>query len=78
MKQITAKFNSKCAEMGTTIRRGESMIYDYSTKKCYSLKSQVAINYNATLNSNHENGTAAYIAAQDEAYFETFCQTNNI
>lgn len=39
MKQIKAKFASKCSETGATIRKGDVMIYDYSSRKCYSIHS---------------------------------------
>ena len=75
-KIINARFNSKCAATGKKILKGEEMLYDYSTKKCYSMATQEAI--------SHKNGTAeadnmsGYIQAQEEAYFDNFCMSNNI
>lgn len=78
MKKITAKFNSKCAETGENIRKGQEMIYDYATKKCYSLNSQTALTYGAALDLSYSNSDASYVAAQENAYFDNFCQNNNI
>lgn len=75
-KIINARFNSKCAATGKRILKGEQMLYDYSTKKCYCMTTQEAI--------SHQNGTAegdnmaAYIQGQEEAYFDNFCMSNNI
>ena len=76
MKQITAKFNSKCAETGAMIRKGEEMIYDYSTKKCYCKSSTIYKRYE---DEEHEaRNTRGYIEAQENAYFDNFCYANNI
>ncbi len=42
---ITAKFNSKCAETGRPIPKGDPMVYDYSTKKCYARGSNTEIEF---------------------------------
>lgn len=34
-KIIMARWPSKCAETGVRIPKGEMMLYDYTTKKCY-------------------------------------------
>lgn len=34
-KFIEAKFSSKCAETGTSIKRSDSILYDTVTKKAY-------------------------------------------
>jgi len=78
MKKITAKFNSKCAETGVNIRKGQEMIYDYSAKKCYSLNSNTALKYGQALDLSYSNSDASYVAAQEDAYFDNFCQLNNI
>lgn len=72
-KKITAKFNSKCAETRANIKKGEQMIYDYSTKKCYTLTSNFAKNY-----LNNQDGAAGMIQANEDAYFDSFCYRNNI
>lgn len=74
MKKITAKFNSTCAETGARIKKGDSMYYDYSTKKCYSLNSQTAKDYEA----NDVDSAAGMITANEDAYFDNFCQNNNL
>lgn len=68
MKKITAKFNSKCAETDKPIKKGESMYYDYSSKKCYCLESNKVKDMDAEQDDN----------AQEAAYFDNFCQQNNI
>ncbi len=40
MMKITAKFNSKCAESGKVIKKGDSLLWDKSTRKVYSLDSK--------------------------------------
>lgn len=42
MRQIKAKFISTCAETGAKIKKGESIIYDPSAKKAYSMNSKKA------------------------------------
>ena len=71
MKKITAKFNSQCAETGTRIKKGDSMFYDYSNKKCYSVNSQKAKSIETDNDSN-------FIQAQEDAFFDNFCHNNNI
>jgi hypothetical protein len=72
MKKITAKFNSKCSETGKAIKKGESMIYDYSTRLCYSLTSDKAKQFES------DNNTSDMVTAQESAYFDNFCYSNNI
>ena len=73
MKNVTAKFNSICAETGTKIKKGESMYYDYLTKKCYCLDSNTALNI-----GYGEDRCMSISDAQEMAYFDNFCQRNNI
>jgi len=73
MKQITARFNSVCAETGAKIKKGESMFYDYATKKCYSLDSQKAL----SIGYGMDRGMSIDEAEQ-MAYFDNFCLRNNI
>ena len=72
MKLIAAKFSSKCAETGAQIKKGDKMYYDYSTRKCYSLISKKA------KEQTEVNQDAAHVQAQEDAYFDNFCQHNNI
>jgi hypothetical protein len=36
MRVITAKFDSKCAETGRPIKKGDACVYDPQTKKVYA------------------------------------------
>lgn len=42
---ITAKWKSTCAETGRTIEKGDPMVYDYDTKKCYARGSKTQIEF---------------------------------
>lgn len=42
LRKVKAIWNSKCAETGVLIPKGEEMYYDYIAKKCYSLTSNTA------------------------------------
>lgn len=72
MKKITAKFNSTCAETSKRIAKGENMLYDYASKKCYSTAS------NAFNNHGIDTNTRDMIQANEDAYFDNFCYNNNI
>ena len=76
MKKITAKFASTCADTGARIKKGDSMIYNYSTRKCYSMNSQTAKNFERGEAAVNED--AHLVQAQEEAYFDNFCVNNNI
>ena len=75
MKKITAKFYSTCAETGARIKKGDSMIYDYSVRKCYSMQSQTAKKFEQ---GNKEDQAGAMVQANEEAFFDNFCHANNI
>lgn len=75
MKKINARFASTCAETGKRIAKGASMVYDYSTKKCYSVDSKV---YAAFESTKVDESTAGMIQANEEASFDNFCQQNNL
>lgn len=45
LKQIKAVWNSRCQETGQRILKGEQMLYNYTTKKCYALDSETAQNH---------------------------------
>ena len=72
MKKIFARFNSKCAETGKNIRKGEEMYYDYSTRKCYHLTSMKAQSINT------ESAGNDFVQDPGEQYFDNFCINNNI
>ena len=69
MKKIRAKFNSKCAETGKSIRKGDEMFYDYATKKAYHI---------STNKGDKISDEGAMCIANEEAYFDNFCYDNNI
>ena len=70
MKQIKAKFKSKCAETAKVINKGETMFYDYLTRQCYALDS----NKGQTERSNTND--AELIEAQENAFFDNFTYLN--
>lgn len=69
MKAITAKFNSKCAATGQAIKKGENIIYDQTTKRAYKLGNEP---------KNQYSDDANIVQAQEDAYFDNFCQNNGI
>jgi hypothetical protein len=69
MKKITAKFNSKCNETGKPIKKGEYMFYDYISRKAYHITT------NKITEANHDYNMCN---ANEEAYFDNFCLSNNI
>ena len=72
-KIIAARFNSRCAETGTRIMKGENMLYNYDLKKCYSVSSQTYAKY-----TEQPDSALGMVESNEEAYFDSFCQTNNI
>jgi hypothetical protein len=72
MKTIIAKFKSKCFETGRTINKGDTILYNYSTKKVYCMES------NTAKQEKESQETAQYIDSQENAYFDNFCYNNNI
>jgi len=71
MKKITAKYARKCAETGKAIRKGEEMYYDYANRKCYHISTNKG-------SGNEVDGAGGMVQANEEAYFDNFCQHNNI
>ena len=72
MNFINAKSTSKCAETGATIAKGESCLYDRVNKKVYCRSSEKYLQEEETAK------TSSFIESQENAYFDNFCQTNNI
>ncbi len=68
----TAKFNSVCSETGVKIRKGETMLYDKVTRKCYSINSLKAKNERENIS------TGQMIEANETTFFDNFCVSNNI
>lgn len=69
-KIIVAKFNSRCAETGLTIKKGETMLYNYSSKKCFSKSSKEYIEYNLP------DPAAGMIQANEDSYFDNWYAAN--
>lgn len=67
MKKITAKFNSKCAETGKPIKKGDVMYYDYAAKKCYTMDSKKAKDWEA---DQETRDIQSFIQAQEDAYWD--------
>jgi hypothetical protein len=72
MKSIIAKFNSTCSETGKALKKGSTIYFDTSTRKAYHPESQKV--------KDHKEGRsdAGLSTAQEDAYFDNFCQANNI
>jgi len=65
MRKITAKFSSKCHSTGQTIKKGETIWYDPSTKKVYKEGNQPEINQDAI-----------HVQANEDAYFDNWYARN--
>lgn len=74
MEKITAKFNSRCNSTGLPLKKGEQIYYDRQAKKAYHITDQLAAKRYNEVDTNTSN----LISAQEEAYFDNFCQNNNI
>jgi hypothetical protein len=68
MKRIFAKFNSKCAATGQTIKKGELISYDSRNRKAYKQGHE----------PKERDQAADMVQVNEEAYFDNFCQQNNI
>lgn len=71
-KFIQAKFKGICHETGKTIAKGDSILYNTDTKKAYSSESSM---YKKAYECTQD---AYYVQAQEDAYFDNFCQRNGI
>lgn len=71
MRKITAKFTSICPRTGLTIRRGTPCLYDPDTRRAYHPTASLPTESDDT----HLSG---FIQAQEDAYFDSFCQSQNI
>jgi mevalonate pyrophosphate decarboxylase len=63
-----------CTETNNFVPRGSKILWDSDTKKVYS---QFSPTYKAWVEKETKD-TASYIQAQEDAYFDNFCYTNNI
>lgn len=64
MKQIFAKFNSKCAETGKALKKGSLIFYCTETRKAYHPDAE------AVKNRHEADSVKSYIQAQEDAYFD--------
>lgn len=74
---ISAKFNSKCAETGKTIKKHDPIYYDRVTKKAYCEHSQRYKDiklFQDTAKIVEDD----FIQDPGEQYFDNFCQNNGI
>ncbi len=71
---LTAKWASVCHETGKAIPKGELMVYDYDTKKCYSRGSKTQIEF--VQSQQRDQGgdmlDAANAQASDNWYSQTY------
>jgi hypothetical protein len=68
-KFMYSKFASNCAETSAKIKKGESIYYN---GKAYSSSSKTY------QNAKENEQTSCHIQAQENAYFDNFCYSNNI
>ncbi|NBQ16922.1 hypothetical protein EBU24_01255 [bacterium] len=66
MKKINAKFKSNCHETGKVISKGELMLYNYDTRKCYCMTSKKAQDWEDSRNVSN------LVQAQEDAMFERY------
>jgi len=66
MKKINAKFKSNCYETGKVISKGELMLYNYDTRKCYCMTSKKAKDWEDARNVSN------LVQAQEDAMFERY------
>ena len=69
-KIIQAKFSSKCAKSGKRIKKGDTILYDVYKKLAY-------IPGNEPKDYTYQDD-GKMVQAQENAYFDNFCQQNNI
>ena len=67
MKKIFAKFTSTCAETGRRLKKGDSIFYDYTTRKAYHPEADAVKVWES---KQEAESVSAYIDAQESAYFD--------
>jgi len=77
LKLINARFRSKCPETGRTICRGDATYYDVINKVAYHPSADIVRIFESRQVAADLN-TERIVQAQEEAYFDNFCQQNNI
>jgi hypothetical protein len=78
LKMINAKFRSKCSETGKTIYKGDICFYDYQYKQVFHPSADIVIIRQSQADQKEADSTRQTIQAQEDAYFDNFCQQNNI
>ena len=78
LKMINAKFRSKCAETGKTIYKGDVCFYDYQYKQVFHPSADIVRIRQSQVDQKEADSTRQTIQAQEDAYFDNFCQQNNI
>lgn len=71
-KFMQAKFKGICHETGKVIAKGDSILYNTDTKKAYSAESSTYKKSYECIQDEY------YVQAQEDAYFDNFCQHNRI
>ena len=71
-KFIKARFKSSCSQTGTIIKKGDNILFDTNTKKVFCEQSE---KYQSELECVN---VASCVQANEDAYFDDFCQRNNI
>ena len=77
MNYILARFKSQCFETKKVIKRNDNCLYDPSTKKAYHMDSPTGIKWQEDEQLSHEQA-GKMAQAEQEIYFDNFCQNNNI
>ena len=75
LKMINAKFRSKCAETGKTIYKGDICFYDYQYKQVFHPSADIV---KIRQSQADEADSTRQTIQEENAYFDNFCQQNNI
>lgn len=71
-KFMNARFNSRCAETGQQIKKDSPIFYDARQRKAYGQNSE------RYKREKEARETGNMIQANEEAFFDNFCQRNGI
>jgi hypothetical protein len=71
MRKIIAKFNSACPRTGLAIRKGTICHYDPDTRTAYHPTASLPT-------KGDDTALSGFIQAQEDAYFDSFCHSQNI
>mgnify|MGYP000940780020 CR=1 FL=1 len=70
--KMIAKYPGRCGLTGKPIRKGEEMYYNTRTRQVYTIEA-----WDDRM-KDQPDPAAAMIQAEQDAYFDTWCQANNI